>query len=71
MTAAERHPETARGPALISEVLILPDGRVLGHSLTPAFTRVLSALNPNDQRLRRRRDAFSESARDAPPPLLP
>lgn len=29
---------------LMSEVLILPDGRVLVHNLTPAFSRLLAAL---------------------------
>jgi hypothetical protein len=34
--------------ALTSEVLILPDGRVLAHNLTPAFTDLLHHLNPEE-----------------------
>ncbi len=40
--------------ALVSEILILPDGRVLGHSLTRAFTQLLSELNPDDPQMRPR-----------------
>ena len=35
-------------------LLILPDGTVLVHNLTPAFTAVLSELNPADERIRSR-----------------
>lgn len=34
-------------PALTSEVLILPDGRVLAHDLTPVFAGMLRGLNPD------------------------
>ena len=33
---------------LMSELLILPDGRVLVHSLTPGMASILSELNPED-----------------------
>lgn len=33
------------------ELLLLPDGRILVHNLTPAFARVLAALNPADRQL--------------------
>ena len=36
------------------EFLILPDGRVLGHNLTPSLARVLARLNPRDPVMRRR-----------------
>ena len=38
--------ETPRSPDLVSELLILPDGRVLVHSLTPVFATLLSEFNP-------------------------
>jgi uncharacterized protein (DUF111 family) len=32
----------------VSEVLLLPDGRVFAHNLTPTFTALLAELNPAD-----------------------
>jgi hypothetical protein len=37
-----------------SEFLILPNGRILAHNLTPALARVLAGLNPHDPAMRRR-----------------
>ena len=37
-----------RGEVSCSEVLILPDGRVLAHNVTPAFGDLLHALNPEE-----------------------
>ena len=48
-TELKKHPD--RAPALVSEILILPDGRVLGHSLTPVFTQLLIELNPDDPQI--------------------
>ncbi len=39
---------------LVSELLILPDGQVLVHNLTPAFAGLLKELNPDDEQIRRR-----------------
>ena len=36
------------GDGQISELLILPDGQILVHNLTPAFARLLKELNPDD-----------------------
>jgi adenylosuccinate lyase len=36
------------------EILILTDGRVLAHNLTPAMAAVLRELNPDDEPMRRR-----------------
>jgi hypothetical protein len=44
---AEPHDPSAE---LRSELLILPDGRVLVHNLTPAFARVLEDLDAADER---------------------
>ena len=37
-----------------SELLLLPDGRVLVHNLTPQMARVLHQLNPNDDTIKPR-----------------
>jgi len=37
--------------AAASEILILPDGRILAHNLTPAFAAMLSELNPDDRQI--------------------
>lgn len=41
-------------PRLTTELLLLPDGRVLVHNLTPAFADMLQELNPNDGQLQPR-----------------
>jgi hypothetical protein len=35
------------GKNQVSELLILPDGQVLVHNLTPAFAGLLAGLNPD------------------------
>ena len=40
--------------------MILPDGRILAHNLTPGLARLLAKLNPRDAAMRRR-------ARSQPP----
>jgi hypothetical protein len=43
------------GPAgLSTELLVLPDGRILVHNLTPAFAAVLNELNPADEAIKLR-----------------
>jgi len=41
-------------PELLSEVLIMPDGRIYAHNLTPVLAAVLSELNPDDASFRQR-----------------
>lgn len=36
------------------ELLILPDGRILAHNITPALAQILTALNPSDDGMRQR-----------------
>lgn len=36
------------------ELLIMPDGQVYAHNLTPQMAMVLGALNPEDQDIKRR-----------------
>jgi hypothetical protein len=37
-----------------TEVLLLADGRILVHNLTPAFAELLRELNPNDEQIQPR-----------------
>ena len=39
---------------LVSEILILPDGKILAHNITPVMARVLADLNPADPDMSRR-----------------
>lgn len=48
---SERATKSQRSQDLVSELLILPDGRVLVHSLTPTFAALLSELNPNCEQI--------------------
>jgi len=36
------------------ELLIMPDGKIFAHNLTPAMALVLSELNPDDEAIKRR-----------------
>jgi hypothetical protein len=36
------------------ELLILPDGRILAHNITPSLARLLAEVNPSDETMRRR-----------------
>jgi hypothetical protein len=42
-----------------AEILILPDGRILAHNITPAVAAVLAELNPADEPMRLRASAIS------------
>ena len=37
-----------------SEVLILPDGRILAHNISPVMARVLAKLDPADETMKQR-----------------
>ena len=39
---------------LVSEILILPDGKILAHNITPVMAQVLADLNPADPDMSRR-----------------
>jgi hypothetical protein len=43
-------PEIPR-PAMHTELLLLPDGRILTHNLTPMLAAFLQELSPNDPAL--------------------
>jgi hypothetical protein len=61
------------GRGSTSELLLLPDGRVLVHNLTPAFAELLSALNPADGQIgpRVNRGGDSPASRPEPSPDSP
>lgn len=42
---------------VVTEIMILPDGRVLSHNLTAAVARVLCRLDAGDWAMRRRANA--------------
>jgi len=41
-------------PDLMSELLIMPDGKIYAHNLTPEMAAVLSELNPSDETIKQR-----------------
>lgn len=44
-----------RGPEKrVSEIMILPDGRIFVHNLSPVMARLLAELNPADEVMSRR-----------------
>jgi hypothetical protein len=45
-----------------SELLILPDGRILVHNLTPAFADLLHHLNPDEEQITARARPFAHHA---------
>jgi hypothetical protein len=38
----------------VSEILILADGRILAHNITPTMAKILAELNPADQAMKQR-----------------
>ena len=59
--------QTINDAAPMTELLILPDGRILVHNLTPAMAAILAELNPADEPMRERasRSCRRESAEAA------
>ena len=54
------HPSS--GKDQVSELLILPDGRILVHNLTPAFARLLHELNPDAEQISSRTTPHSSTS---------
>ena len=56
-----------------SELLLLPDGRILVHNLTPAMAALLHQLDPEDRRMFLRAAAPQSRRRKRPtePPTHP
>lgn len=40
------------------ELLVLPDGKILAHNITPEMAAVLSELDPNNQLMKQRMTPF-------------
>jgi hypothetical protein len=51
---------------LLSEMLILPDGRILVHNLTQPFAKLLQQLNPDDEQISPRVTRHSSSPHELP-----
>ena len=49
-TSGESTPHNVERP-LATDLLLLPDGRILAHNLTPAFAEILRSLNPIDEEI--------------------
>lgn len=49
-----------------AELLILPDGRILAHNITPEVARLLRELDPDNASLRQRAASLTGSERAAP-----
>jgi hypothetical protein len=47
-------------PSETTELLILGDGNIFVHNLTPEMAALLSQLNPHDELMRQRADTNSE-----------
>jgi hypothetical protein len=59
------------GESQVSELLILPDGRILVHNLTQPFAELLHELNPDAEQISSRLSRRSAAEADVPrPPLL-
>jgi hypothetical protein len=66
-TSENLTPDRARspGPGSTSELLILPDGKILVHNLTLPFARLLQELNPDEGQIQPRADRAAEVQRTA------
>src|SRR5262245_6500630 len=51
MLPSRRKPSAAPEAQLTTELLILPDGRILVHNLTQPFADLLHELNPSDEQI--------------------
>ena len=61
-TPGPNYESVATEPLLTTELLVLPDGRVLVHNLTPVFADLLSELNPDDEQLQPRAGQIAHPA---------
>ena len=43
-----------------AELLVLPDGRVLAHNITPDIAEILTILNPKNELMARRAGLFGD-----------
>ena len=57
-------------PGSTSELLLLADGRILVHNLTPALAAVLSKLNPADEQIHPRTASIPASKNEPHAPAI-
>jgi hypothetical protein len=57
------HAPARLDPDLSTELLVLPDGRILVHNLTPDFADLLNELNPADDAIKLRASELHEPSR--------
>ena len=50
-------------PSLTTELLIMPDGRILVHNLTQPFAELLRELNPNEEQISSRANRIPPHAK--------
>jgi hypothetical protein len=55
------------GNALMTDLLIQPDGTIFVHNLTPAMAELLSAINPSDEPMKQRACAIKPRSSDELP----
>ncbi len=51
--------------SLTTELLVLPDGRILVHDLTPAFAILLNELKPSDEAVKLRSNSHRSGTANA------
>lgn len=54
MASSDMKQKSRKAETDSSEILILPDGKILAHNLTPEVAQVLAELNPADAAMCRR-----------------
>jgi len=55
-----------KAEAWMSEILILPDGRILVHNLTQPFAELLRQLNPTDEQFKARSTQHAAQSHELP-----
>ncbi len=53
-------------PEATTEILLLPDGQVLVHNLTPTMAAILAELNPNDRAMKIRSAPVTNPEQNTP-----
>jgi hypothetical protein len=68
--SSDPHIDKITKPGSTSELLLLADGRILVHNLTPAFAAVLSKLNPADEQIQPRTALIGASKNEPHAPAI-
>jgi hypothetical protein len=66
--AGQRHGKGRTRREVATDILILSDGTVLAHNLTPGMAKVLHKLNPKDKAIKARAGRKRKEPTDAGPP---